>query len=164
VNAGLDRWRKERREARKAEAEIVAGNTIGEIVSGNTIDQTKSNSTNTVDKRVHLRPWQPGQSGNPAGRPAIPPEVLEILKAASPAAARRLVELVDSPEPAVALKAIDMLQNRIYGRPAQTLDAKIETTNVQQAHLQVLLELQAKRDDAMKTIEGTTGDKPEEGA
>ena len=103
-----------------------------------------------------LKLWQPGQSGNPAGRAPIPPEVLETLKAASPKAARRLAELIDSPDPSIALKAIDMLQNRIYGRPAQTLDAKIETTNVQQAHLQVLLQLQEKRDQVMKTIEGHT--------
>jgi len=159
MNAGLDEWRRKRREARKAEAEAKS-----EIVAGHTIDQTVKSGAITAERTGLRPPWQPGQSGNPAGRAPIPPEVLEILKAKSPAAARRLAELCDSPEPAVALKAIDMLQNRIYGRPAQTLDAKIETTNVQQAHLQVLLELQEKRERAMKTIEGTAEDKPEEGA
>ena len=155
MNAGLDEWRRKRREARKAEA-----------AEAEKTDQTVKETANTSGKSLPagMKPWQPGQSGNPAGRPPIPPEVLEILKAKSPAAARRLAELVDSPEPAVALKAIDMLQNRIYGRPAQTLDAKIETTNVQQAHLQVLLELQQKREDVMKTIEGDTQRVDENGA
>jgi len=144
----LDGWNKKKRAARKA--------AEGEIVSGNTIDRAVEPAGSKERSKGNLVMWQPGQSGNPAGRAPIPPEVLEILKAASPKAAKALVVMIDDPDPAIRLKAIDMLQNRIYGRPAQTLDAKIETTNVQQAHLQVLLELQAKRDGAMKTIEGDT--------
>lgn len=151
----LDEFRRKQREAKakQAEAKRAEGLTEGQEPA----------AIKERGNRANLVMWQPGQSGNPAGRAPIPPEVLETLKAASPKAARRLAELIDSPDPSIALKAIDMLQNRIYGRPAQTLDAKIETTNVQQAHLQVLLQLQEKRDQVMKTIEGAA-DKSEEGA
>ena len=35
--------------------------------------------------------------------------------------------------------------DRLYGKPAQTLDAKVETTSIQEAHLRVLQEIQERR-------------------
>jgi hypothetical protein len=148
----LNGWNKKKRAARKAdEATIV---TEGQI-SESTISITK------VDKHGNplspgLIPWQPGQSGNPGGRRPIPPEIIEALELGSLDAAKRLVALTQDLDGRVALTAIDMLQNRLYGRAQQQADVKVTTTNVQQAHLQVLLELQAKREDVMKTIEGDT--------
>ena len=102
----------------------------------------------------NLRPrWQPGVSGNPNGRRPMPPEVVEALQLGSLPAAQRLVALTQDPDGRVALTAIDMLQNRLYGRAQQQADVNVTTTNVQQAHLQVLVELQQRRDQAMKTIE-----------
>ena len=98
--------------------------------------------------------WQPGQSGNPSGRRPMPPEVVEALQAGSEAAAKRLVELCSSNDERVALAASEALLSRLYGKPTQQVDAQVTTTNVQQAHLQILLDLQAKREAAMKTIEG----------
>ena len=93
----------------------------------------------------------PGHTGLPgAGRPPVDPKIraqtLAILTAAAPKAARRLVELVGSEDEKVALQASEALLSRVYGRPVQQVDAKIETTNVQQAHLQILLELQNRRE------------------
>lgn len=105
---------------------------------------------------ANLRPIRPGEVLNPGGRPKMDPEVKRILEAATPDAARRLVELLQSKDEKVSLAAIDQIFNRVYGRPVQQVDAEVRTTNVQQAHLQILLELQAKRDGAMKTIEGDT--------
>lgn len=174
MSSPLDEFRRKQREAKakqaeaKREREIEAQEKVNRRLAEEGLltegQRAAIMEPNSLPPAFAERMWQPGQSGNPAGRPPIPSEVLETLKAASPKAARRLAELVDNPDPSIALKAIDMLQNRIYGRPAQTLDAKIETTNVQQAHLQVLLQLQEKRDQVMKTIEGTAEDKSEEGA
>lgn len=74
---------------------------------------TTANSSGT-DK-----PWQfkKGQSGNPSGRPKIDPEVKEILKAASPDAARRLVELMNSEIDKIALKACCEILDRTIGKP-----------------------------------------------
>lgn len=105
---------------------------------------------------ANLRPWQPGQSGNPSGRPVMPPEVKAALEAGSEAAARRLVELVGSNDERVALLASQALLDRLYGKPAQAVDKTITTTTVQQQHLAILVELQARRDQAVKTIEGHT--------
>ena len=106
----------------------------------------------------NLRPrWQPGVSGNPNGRRPMPPEVVEALQLGSLPAAQRLVALTQDPDGRVALTAIDMLQNRLYGRAQQQADVNVTTTNVQQAHLQVLVELQQRRDQALKTIEAEEG-------
>jgi hypothetical protein len=106
----------------------------------------------------NLRPrWQPGVSGNPNGRRPMPPEIIEALELGSLNAAKRLVTLTQDPDGRVALTAIDMLQNRLYGRAQQQADVNVTTTNVQQAHLQVLVELQQRRDQAMKTIEADEG-------
>ena len=83
----------------------------------------------------------------------MPPEVVEALQLGSLPAAQRLVALTQDPDGRVALTAIDMLQNRLYGRAQQQADVNVTTTNVQQAHLQVLVELQQRRDQALKTIE-----------
>ena len=84
----------------------------------------------------------------------MPPEVVEALQAGSEVAAKRLVELCASNDERVALAASEALLSRLYGKPTQQVDAQVTTTNVQQAHLQILLDLQAKREEAMKTIEG----------
>ena len=132
-------------------------------------EKDKTSGGNTEPKKrgniANLRPgWQAGQSGNPSGRPKMDPEVRRILEAATPDAARRLAELVKSPDEKVSLAAIDQVFNRIYGRPTQQVDATVTTTNVQQAHLQILVELQQRREDAMKVIEGTIENKDDEGA
>lgn len=100
------------------------------------------------DQRGRLLPGQPPI--NPSGRPpvaeAVRKEVNAILQGAVPVAARRLAELVDHRDPRIALAASDIIMNRVFGKPLAQVEAKIETTNVQQAHLQILLELQARRD------------------
>ena len=89
--------------------------------------------------------FQKGVSGNPGGRPAMAPEVREALEGASERAAQRLVELVDSVDPRVALMASNAILDRLYGKPAQTVDAKVETTSIQEAHLRALQDIQARR-------------------
>lgn len=68
--------------------------------------------------------FQPGNSGG--GRRAIPPEVREILAAATPDAARRLIEALDatdgtSPDHEIRIKAANAILDRMYGRPAQAI-------------------------------------------
>jgi hypothetical protein len=86
-----------------------------------------------------------GVSGNPGGRPAMAPEVKEALEGASVRAAQRLVELVDSEDPRVALLASNAILDRLCGKPAQTVDAKVETTSIQEAHLRALQEINERR-------------------
>lgn len=104
--------------------------------------------THLRNEHGHLLPGQ--RSINPSGRPPIDPaikaETNAILHAATPKAARRLAQLVDSSDERIAAMASEMILARVFGKPVQQLDAKIETTNVQQAHLAILMELQHRRD------------------
>ena len=61
-----------------------------------------------------------GVSGNPGGRPKMNPEVKEILKAASPDAARTLVELLNSEKESIRLTAAQDILDRTQGKAIQT--------------------------------------------
>lgn len=93
-----------------------------------------------------------GVSGNPVGRPAMPPEVRKALEAGSQRAAERLVELVESDDPRVAAMASQAILDRLYGKPAQQIDASIkQQTDIGQAHLRILQELQERRESRLAT-------------
>lgn len=67
-------------------------------------------------------PFQPGQSGNPNGRPKIPAEVRELARGATVKALNRAIELIDSPDENVALKAVNTVLDRAWGKPTQPVD------------------------------------------
>jgi hypothetical protein len=123
-----------------------------------------SNSTPTrrLPEKMAVKVWKPGVSGNPQGRRKMDPEIMETLQAGSAAAAARLVELTRSKDERVALLASQAVLDRVYGKPTQAID-KTVTTTVQSAHLQVLLDLQAKRDQAARVIEGEAAPAKDEG-
>lgn len=62
-----------------------------------------------------------GQSGNPSGRPKVPEEVREMARAASPRAIERAVALIENDDPNVSLKAIGVVLDRAYGKPATVM-------------------------------------------
>ena len=76
-------------------------------------------------KRTFGRPFPPGVSGNPSGRPKMNPEVKAILKAASPDAARALVELLDSENEKIKLLAAQDILDRTQGKAIQMQDVHI---------------------------------------
>lgn len=67
-------------------------------------------------------PFVKGQSGNPGGRVPLPPEIRELARMAAPDALRRACELTKSGDENVALKAISLVLDRAYGKPAQPVD------------------------------------------
>lgn len=62
------------------------------------------------------RPFPPGQSGNPGGRPKLPADLREAYRAVHPRAVARLTELIESKDPAVALRACVVVIERVEGR------------------------------------------------
>ena len=64
-----------------------------------------------------------GQSGNPAGRPPVPPEVREAAKAKTVEAIETLASIMrDDKAPAAArVSAATALLDRGHGRPAQSV-------------------------------------------
>lgn len=109
------------------------------------------------EKQVVRKPWQfqPGSSGNPAGSRAVAVQNgMAILETGMQRAAKRLVELIEHDNPSVAIAAIREVNDRVLGKPKQAVD--VQVTNVAQMHLAYLQEIQARREERMKTIEGHT--------
>lgn len=62
------------------------------------------------------------------GRKPIPPEIKEALTALVPRAVERLTAIVeDSEDEKLVMQAIEVVFNRVYGKPSQALD--IESSN-----------------------------------
>lgn len=70
-----------------------------------------------------------GVSGNPNGRPAMPDEVKEMLKAATPRAAQLLIDVIDDTEQPINLRidCANKVIERIYGKPNQPIDGELVT-------------------------------------
>ena len=103
--------------------------------------------------------FKPGQSGNPSGRTPIPPAIKSKIDEGAYESIPIVIGIMkdEDQDARVRLAAAEMLQSRSWGKPTQAVEANVTTTNVQQAHLQVLVELQQRRDQAMKTIEADEG-------
>lgn len=72
--------------------------------------------------KVIGKPFQPGQSGNPNGRPKIAGEIKALARQHGPEAFRRVLELLKSDDERVAFVAAQEILNRAYGKPTQYLD------------------------------------------
>ncbi len=68
-----------------------------------------------------LRPFQPGESGNPTGRNGHYGEVQRLCREAGPAVAKRLIEIALDPneETRVSVVAAQEVLNRGFGRPRE---------------------------------------------
>lgn len=71
----------------------------------------------TATKKPNSGLFMKGISGNPGGRPKKDPEVVQLLKAATPKAARKLIDLLDSPDERLALQAANSILDRVWGKP-----------------------------------------------
>lgn len=80
-------------------------------------------------KRDSAGHFAPGVSANPGGRVKIDPEAKEILKAATPRAARRLVEMIDSKSEKIAIVACNSILDRILGKPEAVSKVELSGEN-----------------------------------
>ena len=71
---------------------------------------------------ANLKPFRPGQSGNPNGRPKKIQAAANIAEEATERAMRKLSALIDSEDAKVALAAAQAIIDRSMGKPKQTLD------------------------------------------
>jgi hypothetical protein len=96
----------------------------------------------------NLKPWQPGKSANPGGRPSIPEEVKAALQAATPAAVATLVEIMTAGKSEdTRVKAANIILERVYGKARQDVDVRV--TDVGAMHLQLLEEIRARRQERL---------------
>lgn len=106
-------------------------------------------------------PWKKGVSGNPSGRPSIPEEVKDALKAATPAAVKTLVEIMTSGKSEdTRVKAANIILERVYGKATAQVDVRVH--DVGAMHLQLLEEIRARRQERLGQAIDVTPVKPEE--
>jgi hypothetical protein len=69
--------------------------------------------------------WQPGQSGNPGGRPKESPIAKELAKAHTEKAVRVLAELLDAEDLRARAAAAQALLDRGWGKPSQETNVNL---------------------------------------
>jgi hypothetical protein len=85
------------------------------------------------------RPFQPGQSGNPGGRPAIVGELRELARAHAPEAVAELARLAkDAKSETARIAAIKELLDRAYGKPTQFVAAENDEPALNDLNLEEL--------------------------
>lgn len=144
-------------------ASCTDGNNAALLSNGNSRESKAESKGKRITPEFRAAMWKPGQSGNPGGRREMSPEVREALEAATLPAMQRLAQLVYSSDERVALLASQAVLDRAFGKAAQAVDKTVTVTTVQQQHLNILMELQARRDQAVKTIEGQAIEKKTDG-
>ncbi len=71
----------------------------------------------------------PGHNILSDGRPKIPDNVKEALRAASPKAVEVLIQLLDDKKSLIRLEAAKTILDRAYGKPAQSQDISFDVNN-----------------------------------
>lgn len=81
------------------------------------------NSAN-ISRRGKGRPFQPGKSGNPAGRPKIPAEVKDIFRALTPECAKAVAACVRSTKApwSARMQAVQIALDRGWGKATQPVE------------------------------------------
>ena len=94
------------------------------------------------------RPLQPGQSGNPGGRPRVIAELQELARAHAPEAIAELARLAkDAKSETVRIAAIKELLDRAYGKPTQFVAAEndeqaLNDLNLEELRAEILADLE----------------------
>jgi len=95
------------------------------------------------------------QRGNKfGGRKAIPEDVKEIARAATPRAIQRQIELMESKDENVALKATNSILDRAFGKPAQTLNTNVARSDLLEYSITELVAIAHEGRTGAQTIEG----------
>lgn len=75
----------------------------------------------------NLRPFKPGQSGNPSGRPKKDPSVTAMLKAACPEAVSLLITTMtdENVKPELRVQCANTIIDRVMGKALQPIQADV---------------------------------------
>jgi hypothetical protein len=92
------------------------------------------------DLRSSLKPrspygWQPGQSGNPAGRCRAPYDIAARARLVGPKCIDVLEKLLQDADPRVRFGAATALLDRGYGRPVQAIASSDNAESLTFLHL-----------------------------
>ena len=102
---------------------------------------------NAPPRKPNPGQFKKGQSGNPGGRKPIPADLKEAMRGLADTATKVLQKAMaeslvkGQPSTRAGIMAALAVHDRGYGKPAQTINAKIEGTDFGQAHLDALRRL-----------------------
>jgi hypothetical protein len=76
-----------------------------------------------MSKPSNLKPFAPGQSGNPGGRPRLPDDVKQLARGYTREAILTAAEIMQNPEETgtTRMTAVNTLLDRGWGKPSQHL-------------------------------------------
>lgn len=118
-----------------------------------------ANTTGSRGGIANLKPFKPGQSGNPAGKAKAATDVVKLARDGSEKAIKRLVKLIDSEEDRVALAAAVAVLDRAVGKPAQTVaHATKDAKDIPELTTAELIDLVRSRPGSPRVAASTTGD------
>lgn len=114
---------------------------------------TEAGSDGTPPKRARGRPFPPGVSGNPSGRPKIPAEVRDAARAHTVEALETLARLMrEGDTDGVRLRAAEALLDRAWGRPLVSAELSGPGGEpLHGEHREIALEIQLALDDPETT-------------
>ena len=121
----------------------------------------------TMTKLVRGKPFQPGQSGNPSGRPKMPEGLkARITKLASKEAVDVLEAALKDSDPKVKLQAAAMLMDRAWGKAITPSDVKVTNGDLNADHLRALQSRMKQRPDTpgLAVVAGTDHDTDDQAA
>lgn len=88
-----------------------------------------ASKTETRARKLPSNVWQPGQSGNPHGRPKAPVDIAELARQHGPRCVAVAAELLDHDDARIRLGALNALLDRGFGRPVQAITSPDGTSN-----------------------------------
>jgi hypothetical protein len=98
-----------------------------------------------MSARLRGRPFEPGRSGNPGGRPRIAGELRDLARTHAPGAITELGRLaVKAKSETARIAAIRELLDRAYGKPTQYLAADNEVVRSDKSEEELRVQLFAR--------------------
>lgn len=108
--------------------------------------------TTAQTKRVIGKPFKPGQSGNPGGRPVIPADVVEASRALTGTALATLEEIcISGVDESARIKAAVALLDRAWGKPVEHATVSDDRAPLEDAVVVLTVEERAERISALLT-------------